>query len=72
MGYAAYLFCEGALCENVSCDPPNAFQLPLISPLHQDGQPPLSLALAAGHGKVVEVLLKNGADHTYTDRVCIS
>jgi ankyrin repeat protein len=36
--------------------------------LNPDGQPPLSLALAAGHGKVVEVLLKNGADHTYTDR----
>ena len=35
----------------------------------QEGHPPLYIALAEGHGKVVEVLLKKGADDSYTDRV---
>ena len=35
----------------------------------QDGEPPLFIALAEGHSKVVEVLLKYQADPSYKDKV---
>ena len=38
--------------------------------LKKGGQPLLMVALAEGHGEVVEVLMKRGADHSITDKVC--
>ena len=44
--------------------------LPLPLQLKKGGQPLLMVALAEGHGEVVEVLMKRGADHSITDKVC--
>ena len=38
----------------------------------QDGEPPLFIALAEGHSKVVEVLLKYQADPSYKDKVLLA
>ena len=53
------------------CDT-NDFRLSLSLPLQlkKGGQPLLMVALAEGHGEVVEVLMKRGADHSITDKVC--